>query len=80
MASCNGYYKLNYPDSDTLSSSDFIECLATLDDCFEKNANYYDTDAKKCWTSFPSGYYIKNEVIFAQNFSDFINYKMLFFS
>ena len=61
---CDDYYKLEDIDP----SSKLFHCFKTRDECLNfgytttDKANYYNSKLKKCWISFPEGYYInKNE-------------------
>ena len=60
---CDEYYKLEV-DIEYLpfQTATFIRCFNTLNECFGTEPAYYFENLKKCWRTFPSGYFIKNDI------------------
>ena len=58
---CDDYYK--YEDTSLISESTFLRCFLTPDDCqnYFNTKVYYNKKLKKCWNSYPEGYYINSD-------------------
>ena len=69
---CDEYYKREIHISIDSVVNTFIKCFETTNECFSyDNSNnepiYYFEKNRRCWKSFPNGYFIKNDSIENEN-------------